>query len=529
MKLRTKFALFHFAVIFLPILLVAFITYSVAVNRVKQNAIRELRELALSASGEMESALEAVRKDFKQFTERLRGSDGKKLIIQLKGYASTLGESFAYILAYDREKELFAIGRRFGPERPSLFVSKEKIGFPHENKIRANIGGYTISFRGENPKDGIELYLEVKIPALAERVLGRYYQRERRFVYLVDGENTIIYHPVYGMIGQRDIPKEKTYLSEKKKVGNFDIYLIAQEDLAPYLIPFKSAGRIVLGFVFVFVLISVAISFNIFGDITKTVVQLAFEMRKLVKGEKIELLSLKRDDELGEIARHLNKIACDLYDSAQLRAFNKLSAFVVHDLKNLITEVSLLLRNLEVHYENPKFKQDALFTLRNTLEHMNRLILTLRRKERRMDLLNLKELIEEVVKTLEIEKMERITLLMDLLEDVYIKGDKEEVGSVFTNILRNSIEAIKERGEIRIRATLRGETVLVEIEDTGSGIEKDFLEKKLFRPFMTTKKKGLGLGLFHAKEVMNSIGGKIEIESTEGKGTKVLLYFRREG
>jgi putative PEP-CTERM system histidine kinase len=221
------------------------------------------------------------------------------------------------------------------------------------------------------------------------------------------------------------------------------------------------------------------------------------------------------------------QLAHRLAQAKQLEAFQAMSAFFVHDLKNTASTLSLMLQNLPIHYQDPKFREDALRGISKTVDHINDLIsrLTVLRhdlqvKARECDL---NELIGETLKGQ--DEPRGIELVKDLHEIPKLRIDEVQIQKVITNLVLNAREALPGAGLIRIETTQRNGWAVLAISDNGCGMSPEFINRSLFRPFSTTKKKGIGIGMFHCKMIVEAHRGRIEVQSEAGKGTtfRVLL------
>ncbi len=212
-----------------------------------------------------------------------------------------------------------------------------------------------------------------------------------------------------------------------------------------------------------------------------------------------------------------------LAESRQFDAFNKLAAFVMHDLKNLIAQQSLVVKNAEKHKDNPAFVEDAIHTIKNSVERMNNLLRKLQRNEdEEIKVLNLKDVFIETIKRC--QKRQPAPTLVPFDEQLKVKADFDSLVMVFTHIIHNAQDATDSHGFVDISTRLEDQTVIVTIEDNGSGMSEEFIHTKLFKPFETTKSgKGMGVGVYQAREYILSIGGNINVESSLGEGTTFIL------
>jgi putative PEP-CTERM system histidine kinase len=215
----------------------------------------------------------------------------------------------------------------------------------------------------------------------------------------------------------------------------------------------------------------------------------------------------------------------------ELEAFQAMSAFFVHDLKNAASTLSLTLQNLPVHFDDPAFRQDALRGISETANRINQLVSrvgALRRFEPKLAEVDLNLLVADA---LEVFKGEPgISVVKKLQLQPKISVDRDQFGSVITNLLLNARDAIQSAGEVRVETNQSNGWAILSVADNGCGISPAFLRASLFRPFQTTKKKGLGIGMFQSKMIVEAHRGKIQVDSESGAGTtiRVLLPLNRQ-
>jgi putative PEP-CTERM system histidine kinase len=227
-------------------------------------------------------------------------------------------------------------------------------------------------------------------------------------------------------------------------------------------------------------------------------------------------------DQVGSLLLKI-RLACRLFEAKEMEAMQTMAAFLVHDLKNTASGLSLMLQNLPRHFENPEFRQDALKTLAANVAHINDLIqrvnslregLILRPRE-----FDLGELVECAVR--ECNGGGRIR--WEPGENLRLVFDPEQIHKVLKNLLLNALEAVGKTGDVRVKSGFESECAWVEVADNGCGISQEFLNRSLFRPFQTTKKNGIGIGLFHSKMIVDAHRGRLEVSSEVGKGTRFRL------
>ena len=241
----------------------------------------------------------------------------------------------------------------------------------------------------------------------------------------------------------------------------------------------------------------------------------------------LEPLSIEDFDLLGTIT---SQVAANLYNlilSEQLRkakemeAFQTMSAFFIHDLKNLASKLSLTMQNLPTHLDNPEFRKDAFRSISQSIEKINLMYSRLTSLSEKIELNLIKANVNEVV-TSAIASFDgslREKILEDLKPVREMIIDPEQIQKVLTNLVLNAHEATGEEGKIEITTEQKGGWALIDVRDNGCGMSEEFIRKSLFQPFRTTKKKGMGVGLYHSKSIIEAHHGRIEVESSEGKGS----------
>lgn len=223
----------------------------------------------------------------------------------------------------------------------------------------------------------------------------------------------------------------------------------------------------------------------------------------------------------GLLSRSLSE---QLMATRQLEAFQMMSTFFVHDLKNAANGLGLMLRNLPIHFDDPEFRADALRGIGRTVDRINLLVARLgdfRRGLRGAAVeTDLNRLVgEEVERTAGEPGGARVEPVLGPLPPVWI--DREGVRSVVANLLDNAREAAGAGGRVGITTSVAGERVTIEVEDDGPGMSQAFVEAELFKPFSSTKSQGLGIGMFQCKMIVESHRGFIQVVSQPQRGTFV--------
>jgi putative PEP-CTERM system histidine kinase len=223
-----------------------------------------------------------------------------------------------------------------------------------------------------------------------------------------------------------------------------------------------------------------------------------------------------------QAASHLAQFQADkaLVEARQFEAFNRLSAYVVHDLKNILAQQSLIVSNAEKHKDNPAFIEDVVETLHNSVQRMTRLMEQMRSGGRSLERKNvaISGLLQSAVNERQ-HILPRPTLQCSG-EELWVAADREQLLTVFTHIIQNAQEASNKMGSVDVRMLRKGDRAVVEIEDYGVGMDEDFMRNRLFKPFDSTKGlTGMGIGAFESREFVRNLGGDMQVHSTPGIGS----------
>lgn len=216
-----------------------------------------------------------------------------------------------------------------------------------------------------------------------------------------------------------------------------------------------------------------------------------------------------------------------LLQAKQVEAFQTMATFFVHDLKNAASTLNLMLQNLPIHYDDPEFRADALRGIGKTVEHINRLIARLGQLRQEMKikpaLCNLNDIVSAALARLEKASPARIQQELGPVPDAML--DAEQIHKVVENLVVNAREAIRPDGQIVVSTTATDAWVILSVTDNGCGMPEEFLNNSLFKPFQTTKKQGIGIGMFQSRMLIEAHGGRIEATSRVGVGTKFQVFF----
>jgi putative PEP-CTERM system histidine kinase len=216
-----------------------------------------------------------------------------------------------------------------------------------------------------------------------------------------------------------------------------------------------------------------------------------------------------------------------LLEAQKFAAFNRMSAFVVHDLKNLVAQLSLLLKNAERHRDNPEFREDMLGTVEHVVARMNQLLLQLRAGTTPVEAprpVVLKALIERITTA---RASQRPALVVEAPAAIQALGHEDRLERVIGHLVQNALEATPPDGQVTVRAFEEGDYAVVEVADTGAGMSSEFLRERLFKPFQSTKPTGMGIGAYESSQYVGELGGRILVDSSPDAGTRVKVCLPR--
>lgn len=214
-----------------------------------------------------------------------------------------------------------------------------------------------------------------------------------------------------------------------------------------------------------------------------------------------------------------------LLEVRKFDSFNRMSAFVVHDLKNIIAQLSLMLKNAERHRDNPEFQKDMLMTVEHSVERMRQLMMQLREGATPLDGPRGIDLVDVLrrIQSAKAGQGREVALTVD--ERVVARGHEDRIERVIGHLVQNALDATEHGGRVWIRVARQGTHALVEVGDTGHGMSPEFVRERLFKPFQTTKPTGMGIGAYESFQYVHELGGKLSVDSAVDVGTQVALLL----
>jgi signal transduction histidine kinase len=254
-------------------------------------------------------------------------------------------------------------------------------------------------------------------------------------------------------------------------------------------------------------------------------------------GKLDERIEVQSSDETRVLADTFNQMSDRLRDqiareaeSRQFESFMRLSAMLTHDLKNSIQALSLVVSNMEQQFHREEFRADAMQSLRDATSKLGTLVAKLSepvrslsgefKRPRPVDLVPvIRRALDATAE--QAAKAHDVDMDIQLPSTLVAVADDERIEKVVENLVLNALEAMaSKRGRLTVTAGPAEESfVFFSVSDTGTGMTQEFQRSRLFRPFATTKSKGVGLGLYTCRELVRALGGRIEVESQRGSGT----------
>ncbi|HYD13947.1 MAG TPA: XrtA/PEP-CTERM system histidine kinase PrsK [Allosphingosinicella sp.] len=220
-------------------------------------------------------------------------------------------------------------------------------------------------------------------------------------------------------------------------------------------------------------------------------------------------------------ARSLQALA----DAQRFDEFNRRFAFILHDIKNLVSQLSLVTRNAERHADNPEFRADMIATLQSSVRKMNDLLARLSpgaaREADPPRAVEVQPILDAIAAARQRQHPVRAFAEAGLLA----MADPAALEQALSHLVQNAIDASDPGIPVVLRANESGGDVAIEVIDRGAGMAAEFIRTRLFQPFASTKEQGFGVGAHEAKSLITAMGGRLEVESRLGNGTRFTLFL----
>jgi putative PEP-CTERM system histidine kinase len=252
------------------------------------------------------------------------------------------------------------------------------------------------------------------------------------------------------------------------------------------------------------------------------VILAAPEFQRQIDWEDLDLLRTAGHQAASSLAEALGQQA--LSEAQRFEEFNRRFAFILHDIKNLVSQLSLLARNAERHADNPDFRADMVATLKSSVGKMNELLARLApQASGRVQRVEAQPLRPILTAAIAGKRRDRdVSLLGDASIEALV--DANALEQAVGHLLQNALDASS--GEpVTVRVANDSESVSITVADKGVGMDGDFIRNRLFQPFASTKPGGFGIGAFEARSLITAMGGRISVDSRPGRGTTFTILL----
>ena len=241
--------------------------------------------------------------------------------------------------------------------------------------------------------------------------------------------------------------------------------------------------------------------------------------------EDFDLLRVAGQQLASYLAEHAGQEA--LAEAARFDDFHRRIAFVMHDIKNLASQMGLLARNAESHADNPEFRADMLVTLRNSADKLNALLARLSRYGAAAVGPLVPVRADEVAQAIVKQTSARHAVVLVEREPVEVAAERGSLEQVLLHLVQNAIDASAADAPVFVRVASEGLNGVIEVVDTGCGMSPEFVRNRLFKPFDSTKQGGFGIGAYEARELVRAMSGRLEVDSHEQLGTRFTILLPR--
>jgi signal transduction histidine kinase len=397
----------------------------------------------------------------------------------------------------------------------------------------------------------------------AKGVTGQPQTRAQPNIIALDNAGDIIvYHTNSGFRQQKSVPAMPYFadLSARMKSGEegFGFYdesnggrrlaafrqarglglsLAVAEDYAAAVGPVRRSGLFGIALALLAGLGALALLLIISRRERRDIARVTRGASAIAAGHLDQRIEVSRSGETRELAENFNRMSDRLREliareaeTRQFQSFVRISAMISHDLKNAIAGLSMLVTNMERQFHREEFRADAIESLREATEKLKRTVARLSEPVKSMSgeyrlasrPTDLVPIIRRVLATNAEPSLPLYDIEAQLPETLVAPVERERIENVVENLVINALEAMGAKGgRLTVEAgTLEGDLVFISVADTGIGMSEEFIKTRLFRPFATTKSKGIGLGLFTCREIVETHGGRLEVESQVGAGTR---------
>src|SRR5437868_137637 len=253
------------------------------------------------------------------------------------------------------------------------------------------------------------------------------------------------------------------------------------------------------------------------------VVLAAPDYQRQLDWEDFDLLRTAGNQAASSLAEALGQEA--LSQAQRFEEFNRRFAFILHDIKNLVSQLSLVARNAERHADNPEFRADMLATLQSSVRKMNDLLARLSPGAARDSDPPRAMEVQPLLDAIAAAKARQHPVRAFCEAGLFAMADPAGLEQALSHLVQNAIDASEPDVPVVLRAVESGGDVAIEVVDRGAGMSAEFVRTRLFQPFASTKEQGFGVGAFEAKSLVDAMSGRLEVESRAGDGTRFTLFL----
>jgi signal transduction histidine kinase len=561
--IRPKPLLTYFVLCAIPLLLLAGLNYwnglrtvDSTIGAVVQNDLNSFNVAVDHVIHEQESAILrlAMTPDVQQIVAGKNEADANRLnsLLDLSPY-------FQSLTLFDRDRQ--ALPFRIANSRPAGLQPDQRVWGLQGNVLLDKTGStpasveYTTPIRDEHGTGNVGALVGVLDLNSVFSTAARGLESKRSMVVVLDRTGKVVYHsdqalksgPLPGFdsisnamtanesgLGQFNSPSG-SYIAAYSPLPRLNVAVAVARSRAESM---AEAHRWGIGNLLLALVIGLAAAVILERHVRRRsagMERVTEDLSAIAKGEFDRRIILQSSDDARGLADNINVVTERLRaqiareeESRQFESFVRLSAMLTHDLKNAIEALSLTVGNMERHFDNPQFRADAMRGLTGATDKLKALVARLARpvsslsgEHKRPTKVDLVPILQRVVTTTAEPVRSKHEIVMRLPPSVFALVDAARIEEVIENLVLNALEAMVDKGgTLTVEA---GETAsgapMFSISDTGRGMSRTFVDNRLFRPFSTTKKTGIGLGLYTCREVIRASGGSIEVDSVEGAGT----------
>jgi signal transduction histidine kinase len=298
----------------------------------------------------------------------------------------------------------------------------------------------------------------------------------------------------------------------------------------------ESDSYVLLALTILLIIVAMLALYYLISSFTDSIRDVTRGAKAIATGNLGYQIKVKTKDETRVLAEAFNRMASRLREmirkegeQKQFESFARLSSVMTHDLKNQILSLSLLVSNMERKFDREGFKEDAMRTLSDSVSNLENLVAKLsdpRTPTKRIrEKSNLTHLVERVLQRTAAQSNNRYQVSVELKPEVYATVDGKAIERVIENLVINALEAMPSGGSLSVTTRTDNGYAVIVVADSGKGMTDEFMRDRLFHPFATTKKKGIGLGLYSCRDIIEQHGGQIDVASKVNAGTEFKIVL----